>query len=209
MAGGELRILAACRRDDAGSPTGSAGAEDDSKWRLTQEFDQSMASLIALWSSSRLVASYTHKMAGFRDGAADRRFRRPVVEVKRLDQYLMRDGLDATTVVADLAQIASNRRLWSRNIPNFNADLLAIPERHREAAARKSLIEEMMELIAAQAEQIVCDTTSVTTNISASANLRQVLSNTRLQRTVFVVTLAALVVSIVALVVAIKSMPSH
>lgn len=190
--------MAARRRDAARAQNGESG---ESKWYLVQRFatyQTTLASKYCLWA---LVSLYAERLALLRDRAGGKgRQRRPVSEARALDDYLSEDGLDVATVVPDLRKLVERPDRFELHFPDYvgerrssraSADRPAQEPEYFAAALR-----ERMEM---QATRLERDTQSTTAVIRASADLRQAISNARLQRFVLTLSLLALIVAIVSL----------
>lgn len=191
----------AARRADAAEPP-SAGESGESNWDLTQRFGSDQAPLAARLAIPALLDIYAARLAGLRDRAGVRRLlSRPVRDARTLDDYLSRDGLDAATVTSDL-------ELFTRDLTTFRWDVPEFTE-YREhlgvATPKRTEVEYLPALrieIREQAARLASDTTNTTGNIRASAELRQAIANTRLQRFVFGLSVCAIVVAIIGLLAA-------
>lgn len=193
-------ITVAARRQDAAD--GSVGGGDDgtSNWHLTQLFNDGQASLVALLSMRSLLSVYSDRLGDFRDRAAKKhRIQLPVRQALEMDRHLIGDGLDALTVAADIRVLTDDQQLFSRYVPDYVEDLSDYPEGARPKRAPEELAASLQSALREQATRLAEDMETTTGNIRASAELRQVITNTRLQR-------AAIVLSVVALVVAILSL---
>ena len=198
--GRHVMTLAARRADAAESP--SEGESGESNWYLTQEFGSDQAPLAARLAMPALLGIYADRLGDLRDRAGVRRvLARPVRDARVLDDYLIRDGLDAATITSDL-------ELFTRDLMEFRWGVPEFTE-HREhlggAADKRAPIEYLPALctgIRDEARRLASDTRTTTENIRASAELRQAIANTRLQRFVLGLSIIAIVVAIISLLAA-------
>jgi hypothetical protein len=218
--GRESLLIAATRAGDAARSSGS-GISGDTVWHLTQVFADSQSSLIAGWALSRLLALYADRLSSIRDRAGRQvrltprlSFRRPVREARDLDEFLMRDGLDAATIISDVKDATSLAGLFSLGEPSYEEDLSNYPSRAKSFPPR-DLAPTLEASIKSQAERLNRDTEAATTNIAASAELRQSIANTRLQRSVIFLTIITIAIALASLYVSLhtdglnNSSPKH
>jgi len=152
-----------------------------------------------------LLSTYSNRIGDLRDRAgAKRRVSRPVQEAVRLDQHLIGDGLDAATITSDILELTGRSRITYWNISEYVEDFTRYPETFHKNPPRK-LTELFRNTLQEQAERLSRDTDATTASIRASAELRQSISNTRLQRMTMFLSLIAVVVAVVSLVVAVKA----
>lgn len=192
--------LAARRRDAARERNDERDLE--SNWHLTQRFGDDQAPLVARYGISALMSLYSAELGKLRDRAGVRRFlRRPVRQAQELDDYLVRDGLDASTMTADLEALTSDLLRFRWNVPEFVEVLDALPERMRTREPEQ-FVPALCQRIRDQALRLASDTEKTIGNVRASAELRQAVANTRLQRMILLLSLAAIIIAVVSLVVA-------
>ncbi|MEU8349770.1 hypothetical protein [Streptomyces sp. NPDC048845] len=220
-----FRAIVAARRSDA-VLRGSAGGEEESAWVLTQQFHNYQSDLMIRWAMSCLLSVYADTLSELRDSAATKPLiPRPVRRARILDEYLLGDGLDASTVASEIRNLTedvhrfrrgvveyfeSRDNLLSRPKPsgeetprlgkiNFFNELMGgvFKKKERESpdaesgspqANRRELLPFLCKALSEQAVGLVTDMSAATNNIGASAQLRQAIANTRMQRAV--VTLA-------------------
>lgn len=197
--GRHIVTLAAKRADVAESQGGDETG--DSNWSLTQHFGVDRSPLAERHAIEVLLAIYGDRLGELRDEAgAPRRLRRPVREGRILDNYLIRDGLDAATVAADLGAFTEDLELFRLSVPEFNEyrDHLPGPAHDREPLEYVPLLREA---IRSRAARLSSDITITTENIKAAAELRQAIANTRLQRFILLLSVAAAVIAVVSLLV--------
>ena len=195
-----IATLAARRPDAAREPT--EGEKGESNWYLTQRFGTDHASLAARHALTALLAIYSSRLAILRDNAGiKRRFRWPVREGRELDNYLIRDGLDAATVTSDLDPFTQDLTIFRWGVPEFTE----YRDHLGEGAAKRKPLEYVPSLCSAirgRAARLAVDTATTTQNIKASAELRQAIANTRLQRLASVLAVTAVIIAVVSLLAA-------
>jgi hypothetical protein len=206
--GHRYTITAAARRSDAArSPEGDESG--DSTWLLTQIFADNQSSLSAHWAVSCLLSLYTDRLASLRDRVGRRRrISKPVRESKDLGRFLISDGLDASTIVAELDAFIATQNIFRFNVPEYSEDMSAYPANRRKDRQPAELIPALHDRIRAQAERLKRDTDAATSNIVASAELRQSIANTVLQRRVLVLTVASILIALASLYVSIATLNS-
>jgi hypothetical protein len=188
----------AARRIDVGEE----GREDRrgwSNWSLTQNFSTSQAPLVARYALTALLAIYARRLARLRD-AAGRARRRPVRDAQTLDRYLLTDGLDAATVTADVANLTKDLSVFRWDVPEYIEDQGRLPAGGQPRRERLELVPSLCESLRMRAARLAEDTANTDGNILASAQLRQAIANTVLQRTVVIFTIAAVVIALVSLI---------
>jgi hypothetical protein len=184
------------------SDVGTDGAEDrggQSNWSLTQRFQDDQAGLTARFALRALLDIYSACLAKLRDDAGKtRRIRRPVRDALKLDAYLLRDGLDAATITADVKNLTENANSFGWGVPAYTEDLGELPMTLRTLPPTE-LVPWLCSALQALASRLAADTTNTEGNIRGSAELRQAISNTRWQRAILVFTVAVLAVALVSL----------
>lgn len=202
-----FRMVVAGRRKDIRTGTGTGtrtGTGDDSNWFLAQVFHDEHQSLITQWAMSCLMSIYIERLAKLRDSAGKRgRMARPVRQALDLDRYLLGDGLDTSTVIADAASFAATRAGsgWDgyNYIQRSSRASVSVPDPPRDLNSTYT------NFLKSQTDRVTRDAKNVTANIAASAELRQAVANTRLQRFVIVLTIVTVVIAVVGLVVALQA----
>lgn len=195
--------LAARRKDATREPGGNES--DESNWHLTQTFGSLQATLATRFAIGALLAIYSDSLSDLRDRAGiKRRLRRPIREARELDRYLIRDGLDAATITADVRALTEDARRFNRDVPEYEEDLGCYPPDRRKNQDVRDLLPVLRKSLRAQTARLVEDTAATIGNIRASAELRQAMANTRLQRTILVLSIVATVVALISLTVAIN-----
>jgi hypothetical protein len=190
--------VAARRRDAAREPT--EGESGESNWYLTQEFASYQAPLAARYAIASLLSVYSDGLGDLRDRAGGRpRLRRPVREALDLDQYLIGDGLDSATITADIRLLTEDLKQFRWNVPEYTEDLEGYPAHLREKQEPHEFLPALCSWLRNQANRLAEDTATTTSNIRASAELRQAIANTRLQRTTLLLSLAATVIAVISL----------
>ena len=190
----------AARRSDV---AGSSGKPDDarSNWALTQLFGTYRATLAAHYAITALLGVYSHGLGELRDQATMSRFvKRRVRDARELNDYLIRDGLDAATVTSDLAVLTGNKRRFEWGLPRFAEAATALNPQPNTGSAME-FASALRLRVRAQATRLAADTVTTTGNIKASAELQQAITNTMLQRFVVLLAVIAIIVSVVGLAV--------
>ena len=192
-------ITMAARRADVGDEN-AFDRRGQSNWSLTQRFNDEHASLAARLAMQSLLGIYSERLAKFRDAAGkNRRVRsRPVRDARELDRYLITDGLDAATITADIQALTSDLVTFRWSVPEYTEDRGDLPERFKKVPPTE-LVPALCASLAAAASRLAKDSSNTEGNIRASAELRQAIASTRLQRAVVVFTLAAVAVALVSL----------
>ena len=198
--GHHIMTLAARRSDAAKEP--DASDNGDSNWYLTQGFGSDQDPLAARHALPALLAIYSDRLSRLRDKAGiRRRLRWPVREGRNLDDYLIRDGLDAATVTSDLDLFTKDLTSFRWGVPEFIEDL-----EHLGGKASKreplDLVPALCTAIREQATRLANDTRTTTENIKASAELRQAIANTRLQRLTLALSMVAAIIAVISLLAA-------
>jgi hypothetical protein len=189
----------AARRSDV-AELHKANGVDESNASLVHEFGDNGAPLAARQAIVALLSLYTGRLGALRDQAGVKRlFRRPVREARALDTYLIQDGLDAATVTADLEKVTEDLAWFRRDVAEFveerNPNLpLGGPD-----SAPLEYVPELRSRIRDEAASLATGIATTTANIRASAELRQAIANTVLQRVVVVLSLVAIVVAVLSL----------
>jgi hypothetical protein len=198
-------LIAAARIRDAAQAPGE-GVTGDSTWYLTAFFSDHQSQLIARWATSQLLSFYTDRLAALRDRAGqEHRIARPVGEAQALDKFMIRDGLDASTITSDLDVLTSDLSRFRFDAPEYSEDLSSYPAQMRSKRQPAELLPTLCDSIKAQGVRLRRDTEAATTNIAASAELRQAIANTQLQRRVIVLTIVSIIIALASLYVAIAS----
>jgi hypothetical protein len=149
-----------------------------------------------------LLALYADRLGALRDRAGVNRFpRRPVHEARELDEYLIGDGLDAATMSSDLESLTRDLTEFRWGVPEFTEfrEHLARAGRGREPL---EYVPSLCGAIRGSAARLAADTTTTTGNLRASAELRQAIANTMLQRFILVLSVIATIVAVVSLLAA-------
>lgn len=196
-----IMTLAAKRGDAARSP--GSGMEGDSNWYLTQRFASDQSPLAARYAMTALLSLYADRLGELRDAAGSARFpRRPVRAGRELDRYLIRDGLDAATVTSDLNVFTRDLNLFRWNVPEFTefTDHLRPLPAGLKRAEPAGYVPALRDRIREQAARLATDTRVTTDNVKASAELRQAIANTRLQRLILTLSVIAVIIACVSLI---------
>lgn len=174
---------------------------------LPQQFAGSHSSLAARWAMTCLLSVYADKLAQLRDDAGRRRpGSRPVRQGRGLDDYLIRDGLDASTLVSDLGDFTKDLAAFRTGVPEYTEYLDPFPAAARARNPPRDLVPWLREVLRDRVERLARDTAATTENIRASAELRQAVANTKLQRVMICLTIIAAVIAVVGVVIAIISL---
>jgi hypothetical protein len=177
--------------------------------QMALQFGSGHSSVVARCATSCLLSLYADELAALRDRAGRRpphRWpRRQLRAALDLDRYLIGDGLDASTVASDVARFAEDPR-------NFETDLRAYPEYRdpfpesaRAANPPRELMAWIREGLQERAERLERDTSAATGNIRASAELRQAIANTRLQRVVVPIALLTLIAAVITVIITLQA----
>jgi hypothetical protein len=200
-----FRATAAARRQDAARSPGG-GISGDTAWYLTARFADEQSSLVARWATTCLLSLYADQLAGLRDRAGTpRRLGRPVRDARDLDMYLMRNGLDGLTVISDLEEYTEDLTRFRRDVPEYEEALDAYPLAIRKKRQAAKLIPLMRERMQNQARRLERDMDVTTKNISISAELRQAIANTTVQRRLLVLTVIAITIAVIGLIIALHA----
>jgi len=190
------------RRDAAREP--APGESGEQNWDLTQRFNLEQAPLVARYATHALLSLYGERLAELRDGARARhRPRRTVRDALALDDYLTTDGLDAATITADVGALTKDLRRFRWDLPEYTEDQEGLPDTvRRRRASPLEFVPALCSSLKEQAARLATDTENTVENIRSSAELKQAIANTRLQRMVIVVSLAALIAAVVRIFLA-------
>jgi hypothetical protein len=177
------------------------GRSGDTPWDLIQQFQGSTSPLIARWALTCLLAAYSNRLGRLRDQAGrPRRVSMPVRQARELDRYLIADGLDATTVASDLNDLMADPRNYALSTAEYKLEKSA-PRFSGEPEMDGELGTFLGKLLADRAGRLQRDTAAAMNNIQASAELRQAIAGTRLNRTILVLTIVATIIAVVSLLV--------
>jgi hypothetical protein len=195
--------IAATRRVDAAKSPGG-DLSNDTNWYLTQRFADEQSPLIARWAIIRLLSLYTDRLAALRDQASKQpTISRPVRDARALDNFLMRDGLDASTITSDLEDFTQHLEHFRFGAPEYMEDMEIWPETTRERRPPYQLLAVLMDRLITYAHQLDRDTAATITNINVSAGLRQAIANTIVQRRLLILTIVAIGIAILGIIVAV------
>jgi len=194
------RITASARRSDLPARVPGAGVDPLSNWDAIAEFDDCHERLVAVWGVSCLLSLYATELAILRDQAgAPRRFSRPVRQAREFDLYLLADGLDASALTADVLALTEDLERFRWRMPEYTEDLDVLPEQVAAQREPDELVPALREHLRGQCTRLSEDTRTTTENLRASAQLRQAIANTRLQRTLLLLSGLATTIAIVTL----------
>jgi hypothetical protein len=195
-------VTLAGRRADAAEKPGSGPEPGESNWYLTQRFGSDQAPLASRHALVALLATYSNRLAALRDRAAVRPLiRRPVREGRALDEYLVSDGLDAATLTLDLASFTQDLTAFRFDVPEFveSREHLGEPSGAREPM---DYVPSLCIAIRKQAARLASDSNATIEGIKASAELRQAIATTRLQRFTLALSIVAAVIAMIGILVA-------
>jgi hypothetical protein len=171
---------------------------NESIWYLMQEFDQRQIDLAIRYSVIPLLSLYSERLSQMRDRAGTKRLMRfPVAEARKLDRFLIADGLDAKAVTGDMHLLTDDRAWRWAQVVDYREDYDDYPPQVREKYPPRELLTAIQGLLQDASGRLIEDTETTTGNIRASADLRQSIANTRLQRATLLLSIVAIVVSIV------------
>jgi hypothetical protein len=113
---------------------------------------------------------------------------------------LIRDGLDAASVTSDLQSFTRDLSLFRFDVPEFTE----YREHLGEASDNRTPMEYLPALrdaIRDEAARLASDAATTTGNIRASAELRQAIANTRLQRFIVALSIVAAIIAVISLLI--------
>src|SRR5882757_4506152 len=172
----------------------------DSSSYLMQQFGDQQAALAARYAAIVLLSTYSNGVGHLRDQAGlRRRINRTVRDTRKLDRHLIGDGLDAATVTTDLRAVTNDLTRFRWGLAEYSEDLSSYSDSFREKHEPRQLVEFFFEALKNRATRLAEDTAATTASIRASAELRQSVSNTRLQRVTLLLSLIAAAVAIISL----------
>jgi hypothetical protein len=191
---GEYIATVAARRKNA--TNGSTAAENaESNWYLTQQFATWQGSLAARYATTSLLSIYGDRLSDLRDRAGTKY--RPVREARKLNEYLIGDGLDIATITADVRLLVEDLARFRWCVPEYTEDLdVHSPDLYRKREPRE-FIPFLCDQLSNQATRLVEDSTTTTGNIRASAELQQAIANTTLQRVLLALAVIAIIISVI------------
>lgn len=177
-------------------PADDGSTNQQTAWELAQHFAQRHDSLMSRWAIAILMERYLTRIGKLRDAGVNRHKRRTTLALSReLDSYLVEDGLDLSVVAPDVLELTKDPFLNGPDVARFH-------ETRGTKNTGRDLIEEIRTGATYSANRLLRESRSVMDSASASAALRQSISNTRLQRWTTALAILALVVAIAGLAVA-------
>jgi len=177
--------------------------EEQSNWSIMHRFADSHVDFIVRYSLVPLLAIYSGRLSGLRDRAGTKRlFRRPVKEARDLDGFVIGDGLDTVAITNDIKSMTSDVSQFRRHLAEYEEDLDSYPAGAKGERAPTEFVPALCAWLGELAKRLVEDTESATVNIRASADLRQAIANTRLQRVTSLLSVIAIVVAIIGVIIA-------
>ena len=190
--------IVSTRRKDAAK--GSATAEnEESNWYLTQQFATWQGPLAAWYATTSLLSIYGDHLSDLRDRAGTKY--RPVREARKLNAYLIGDGLDVATITADIRLLSDNLTRFRWCMPEYTEDLdNRSPDLHGKREPRE-FIPYLCDRLGNQATRLAEDSATTVGNIRASAELQQAIANTTLQRILLALSVIAAATAVIALVI--------
>lgn len=193
--------VAAARRADAAKPDGPDDGQ--SLWHLTQTFHDYQSPLFVRWATTCLLSLYADRLGELRDRAGAPKLLglgRPVRQARDLNSFLLGDGLDASTVASDLHKFAKEPRAFGWTVMGYTEDRTEYPE-SRSNGEPLNLTAVLRAAVQSQTKRLLDDMATTTGNLRGSAELRQAMTNTRLQRAVIALSILAVIIAVVSLVV--------
>ena len=204
----QTTATAATRRPPREATSGQ-DADLYSPQQMALQFASAHSSVVARWATSCLLSLYADELAALRDRAGRRPQRwlprRHVRAALDLDRYLIGDGLDAATVASDVASFAEDPQNFATDLRAYPEYLEPFPESARAANPPRELMVWIREGLQERAERLERDTSAATGNIRASAELRQAIANTRLQRVVVPIALLTLIAAVITLIITLRA----
>lgn len=191
--------IAAARRRDVVKENDGHDDNSDTSWILVQRFHSYHGYLVAKWAMTRLLAVYARTLSGLRDRAAHPKGK--LKAARDLDRYLMGDGFDVVTLAGDISRIVKNPERFRVDVPLYKLDDSRYSEAADEARPQRLLADAIRSILEEQSAQVAQDGAAATQNIGASAQLRQSIESTVLQRLVLALTILAIVIAVVGLIV--------
>jgi hypothetical protein len=117
----------------------------------------------------------------------------------------MNDGLDGLAVVSDIEDLTEHLERFRRNVAEYTEYLDDYPEEMREKLHPGDLVPLLRDGMRAQADQLKRDINVTTANIRGSAELRQAVANTIVQRRLLALTIVTIAIALLSLIVALNS----
>jgi len=149
------------------------------------------------------VEIFEGRLSRLRDGRKrSSQLRQPVREARELNRYLLVDGLDATALTKDISMLTARPDTFRWGFPEYQE--ASDPDQRIQGPPEELLLTMQKNLrsrenLRSRAKRLATDTKATVVNLLASAELQQAVANTRMQRTVIAVTIAALMLSLVSL----------
>jgi hypothetical protein len=196
----ENTITVAARRGDVVAERSAPASNDSTSYHM-QQFGDQQAALVARYAAIVLLSTYSNGIGDLRDRAGFRRIlHRTVHDARKLDRHLIGDGLDAATVTTDLRAMTNDLHRFRWGLAEYSEDLAYYSESFRAKNPPRELVAVFFETLKDRATRLADDTAATTASIRASADLRQSMANTRLQRATLLLSLIAAAVAIISLV---------
>jgi hypothetical protein len=147
------------------------------------------------WAVDELINTYSQSLADIRDRAAKRN--RPVESAESLSRYLIKDGLDISTVAAEIPQYLALVRP-----PEFVQPSYRLRADHADGLPSEVMSSALWVVIKERAESLQRDYNSTVSTVASYAQLRQSTTNTVLQRWVMALTILAIFLAVGGLIIA-------
>lgn len=192
------RVTWLARRDALpGTRDSRSDEEARQNWHVGARFHEEQGPLFSWWGLWRLLNAYEKSLAKYRDtsGASARRLARPVKQARELDRLLTTDGMEVATVCYDVKQDLPSVDYLRALAPDYS-ELRPWPQERAPARLLDGLHRNLQTL----ADELPLRSEVVLANARASAELRQAVSNTRLQRVILAISTAALVIGLASYV---------
>lgn len=163
-----------------------------------QQFHDHHGGLVARWAAHRLLVLHSDRLAALRDDAAGHRWNRPVRDAEAFDSYLRTNGLDSDTIVSEIERSTAEPAKFLLGLPTYSRNAPALGG---VSGAPEDFGERLCSSMGVTAKRLAIDTAAATSSIVASAGLRQAILNTKLQRRVLAISIAAAVIAAVSLAI--------
>ena len=191
------RIHFAARRSDIANSSESDPSQSLSNWSLGAGFHESHTQHVVLWTIACLLKDYISSLARLRDRAGRGRFGRPVRQSVDLERYLSTVGLDAATVAPEMKEFVEHSALHL--LGGVDYESRARQPVGDDEHSSQLLSESSRRGIAFLANRVGQLSDWTTSTINVSAELKNSIANTRLQRAVLLLSVVATVIALVGL----------
>ncbi|MFV2195042.1 hypothetical protein [Nocardiopsis sp. LOL_012] len=198
-------LVAAARRSDIAKSAIGYVDRPKSIWHATQGFHKYEFQMVSRWAMFALIALYEDRLGRLRDQAGQQQWR-TVGIARELDRFLLGDGLDASAIASDLGNFSRDPQGFPHDFSEYVADQDPFPgEPTEEAEEPAKLVDFWRERLEKQCTRLLEDMETTTGNIRASAELKQSIANTKMQRLVIGLAFIAAIVAVVSLYVTASS----